>query len=228
MTEKTRQQIERILTGAAVAARQVVGSKVCGAFSMDTTDTIYFVTVGGDKTGITPRQLGAAIAKVGNRLQGREDDDAAHVEMVRKGTNGQTEPLPLDDELGAHSADRAKPADEGTITGEQIVALLKLAEQVGRNLGKTLAYRDVLGVAEKRLHEQEEILKTAKAGEDAAAMCMGEIMALRCLLSDFDGAIDHFTNEGGDAMATLARYVVDENLSGVEQAAEALKAAGLV
>ena len=229
MTNKTRPQIEQILTGAANAARKVIGAKICGAYAMDDAETIYFVCVGGDQPEITPRQLGRAIENVGAHLQGRPDGET-QVEMVKRSQAGKTEPLPLDEPFSPHSDDRPSVTiddsdDEGTITGMQIVALLKLSEKVGRCLGRALAYKDVLGSAEKRLHEQEEFLKAAKEGSDAASICMGEIMAYRVLLDAFDGAIDHFTAEGAEAMSKLGRFVVDENLTGVEKAAAAVKAA---
>jgi hypothetical protein len=228
MTAKTRKQQETILTGAAVAARSMAGVKICGAFGMDDAETLVFVTVGGDDSGITPRQLGRALERVGTSLQGKQNTDA-DVTMIRRNANGD-DVLPLDTPLGdmgavgarARTSSASKPGAEPTITGLQIVALLKLAEKVGRNLGRALAYKDVLGSAEKRLKEQEEILKTAKEGSDASAICMGEIMAYRVLLDAFDGAIDYFTSEGSGAMETLSRYVVDENIPGVEDAAEAL------
>lgn len=232
MKPKTRPEIEHILSGAATAARHVIGAKICGAFSMDDPETIYFVSVGGDHTGLTPRQLGAAIEKVGAHLQGRTDGET-QIEMIKRSASGSTEPLELDREFSPHSEDcqpladaLADPSgdDDGTISGGQIVEMLKLSEKTGRSMGRALAYTDVLGSAEKRMHEQEEILKTAKDGSNAAVMCMGEIMALRCLLDAFDGAIDHFTKEGAEAMARLGRYVVDESLGGVERAAKAAAA----
>ena len=227
MEPKTRKEIERVLTGAAAAARQMIDAKICGAYAMNDAESIYFVSVGGDGSGLTPRQLGVAIEKVGAHLQGRADGET-QIEMVKRSRSGNTEPLPLDREFSPHSEDSAGEAitgdgdddEAGSITGAQIVRLLKLSETVGRNLGRALAYKDVLGSAEKRLHEQEEILKTAREESAAASICMGEIMALRCLLDAFDGAIDHFTAEGAEAMATLGRFVVDEGLAGVEKAAK--------
>jgi hypothetical protein len=229
MEPKTRKEIERVLTGAAATARQMIDAKICGAYAMNDAESIYFVSVGGDGSGLTPRQLGVAIEKVGAHLQGRADGET-QIEMVKRSRSGNTEPLPLDREFSPHSEDSAGEAitgdgdddddEAGSITGAQIVRLLKLSETVGRNLGRALAYKDVLGSAEKRLHEREEALKRAIAGGTEEAMCMGEIMALRCLLDAFDGAIDHFTAEGADAMATLGRFVVDEGLAGVEKAAK--------
>ena len=223
MTTKTRKEIETILTGAAVAARKVTKLGMTGAYGMDSPDTIYFVATGADETSITPAQLGRAIERVGASLQGRSPADA-DISMVNRAASGNTEPLDVHKPFGPHSEDAAAVIDDsdgsdGSITGAQIVALLKLSEQTGRHLGRAVAYKDVLETAEKRLHQHEEALKRAIAGGTEEAMCMGEIMALRCLLDAFDGAIDHFTKEGAETMARLGRFVVDQGLTGVENAA---------
>jgi hypothetical protein len=227
---RTRTEIEKMLTVVASAGRDATGSRIAGAFAMDDADKLYFVTVGGGQTAITPRMLGECIERVGQHLQGRTPAKS-HAEMVNVSKSGAPEPLDLDKPFTAAEMDATDDqGDEGTITGAQMVRMLEISHTNGVNAGKALAYADVLGDAETHMKTQEEALARAKAGSDAASMCMGEIMALRVLLDRFSGAVEHFNDASIEATRELRRYVVTEGIIDPErlttpQAREAVREA---
>jgi hypothetical protein len=227
MTAKPRKEIERILTGAAMAARQLVDAEICSVLTMDNSDRLIFVTVGGDSATISPSQLGRALEKLGGTLQGRAPGDGSDVEIVKRTTTG-VQPLALDEPFSAHGdlamADaqddgggerQPHPDDQTNMTSGQVVTLLALAEKAGRMQGRAAAYADVLGSAAKRLKEKQEDLMRIGADAPSEQLVMGEIMAYRVLLDAFNGAVDHYTQAHADTMDALASYAVAEKIAAI-------------
>jgi hypothetical protein len=208
----SRKEAEAIMTALATTARKLLGTQITGAFSMDDPKTMVFVTVGGDGVSISPADLGGALERVGLSLQGRAPDDA-DVTMVKRARDGSHEPLEPHKPFAPHSADVAADADDsGEISGAQMVKMLEISHDGGVHAGKAIGYADVLGTAEQRLKDQEELLTTAPEGSNAASICMGEIMALRSLLDAFSGASDYFAQKRDESTTELRQYVIDQGI----------------
>jgi hypothetical protein len=219
---KERKEIEAILTATAALARKTIGSALTGGFSMSDPEAVVFV-VTGDQTVISPADLGAVMERIGKSLQGQHIADTKVV-LENRSKSGNVEPLDVRKPFGPTREDAA--ADNvGEISGGALVELLRQADRGGRHRGQASAYADVLGDAHKRLIGQEEMLKAAKEGSHAASICMGEIMALRCLLDHFAGAEDHHNEKALDAVRSMRGLVEALGILESEELADAATAA---
>lgn len=96
-----------------------------------------------------------------------------------------------------------------------LFSLLNDVRDAASNNGKAHAYRDVLESARERLADKEaELVRIARADAPHEQMVMGEIMALRCLVSDFEGAPDHYGSEASDYTRRVARQLVKLGIAG--------------
>lgn len=219
------------LQAAADAAREVLrpilGKGVMGVYAMPEPGEIYLATL-GSKTTVTPAEMGEALERVGLTLQGKtpEDTEVKHKHIKPDGTVEERDAGGLTGLADAIEAQRrAEEGAEGVITRDFMVKALEITRAAAVAKGRGEAADAARQVALERMAEKEAELAAQQFSTPyGEQLCMGEIMALRCLADFLDGIPEGYHRKAIEGTRALAKLFLAAGVIGEETAREIHKA----